>query len=194
MKITRKIVNISSIIFIAVLNQGCSTLFSSRYQNINVITENEVDNKKVYDLNCVATNPMGRWSFSSHSNTMIQSSYSDVNIECNNDEFEGATKISSQHKPIIWANILLTYIAPFALAADFSNGSGFKYPENIGLKVKAKNKIFEEKPSGEIDKKVNAICKNEFLFMKKEIKNLDYDGFLYKCKIEKKKKIAELGL
>lgn len=86
------------------------------------------------------------------------------------------------------------YLSPFTTAIDFSNGSGFKYPENIGLKVKSKNKTFEEKSSGEIDKKINAICKNEFLFMKKEIKNLDYDGFLYKCKIEKKKKIAELGL
>lgn len=106
---------------------GCASIVGSTTQPIAVTTVCE--GRIVSNSACTLSNDKGQWSIVTPGQTVIQKSYNELQLLCQNEKSMGSATFISKNNGGAWGNILAGGVIGYAV--DAGNGAGFDYPQAV---------------------------------------------------------------
>lgn len=106
---------------------GCASIVGSNTQTIQVTTVCE--GRILPNSACTLSNDKGKWALTTPGQALINKSYGDLLVQCQQEESTGSASFISKSNGGAWGNILAGGVIGYAF--DAGGGAGFDYPSAV---------------------------------------------------------------
>ncbi len=116
---------------------GCASLTNGSFQNIKIVTTNNLDYEST---NCVVINEEGQWIVPSDTKVRIGRDGNPLSISCNNKFQSGITSVEPKFDRQMLAHNLWLDLCIITCLVDAATNSFYSYPYVIDILMKKVNK------------------------------------------------------